>query len=82
MDENKQVVARVQFKGHSIEALEKAFRELIIQCRCRHEAWQGMGSTDFGDADDMPAHSFELIEETLTDKSKVLNVRMLFVGDV
>jgi len=78
----ERVVARETVKTPDLYEFERAIRAIVLAARAEYETWQGMKATNINDVDEMPVHSFELVEETLSDGSKALSVRVLFVGDV
>ncbi len=80
--ENEKVIARAMVKGISLDDLQKAIQETILSARCAHDSWHGLKLTPVENCDGFTPHSMELVQELLSDGSKALKVRFLFVGDV
>ena len=78
----ERVVAREAVKTPDLYEFKRALESIILAARGEYPTWNGLKVTNINDVDEMPVHSFELVEETLSDGSKALSVRVLFVGDV
>ena len=83
MEDNERVIARLLIGGNDLLTLQTALSKMIESARFASGGkFDGASVMHVEDACGLRPHSVELIEETLTDGSKVYNVCLLFEGDV
>lgn len=74
------VIEAITFKGSNVRELQNAITKLTQAARIASNGqdWLGMEAMHVEDEDGFSVTTLELIEETLTDRSRVYNVRMYF----
>lgn len=79
----KTIVTR-EIGGADLLSVQTALSKMIEAARLASDPgkFDGASTIHVEDCDGWAPHSVQLVEETLTDGSKVYNVRFLFVGDV
>lgn len=73
---------REVIKHSDLDSFEKAIRAVVLAARGEYPNWAGRSLTLVENADGLTIHALELIETTMSDKSKALSIRLIFVGDV
>ena len=74
------IISTVQIVGSNMMELQAAMTKLGAAARmaCNGQNWGGSSTIDVENHDREELASVELIEETLSDKSKVYNLRLRF----
>jgi hypothetical protein len=76
----EKVISKVEIVGSNVMELQAALTKLLGNARiaANGQDWGGGTCVDIEDQNGEELSSLELIEETLSDKSKAYNVRLRF----
>lgn len=76
----EKVISSIQIVGSNVMELQGALTKMIYNARiaCNGQDWGGALTVDVEDESGDELAEVLLIEETLSDKSKVYNVRLRF----
>lgn len=76
----ERVIETIKFNGSNVKELQHAISRLTLTARIAssEQEWNGMETLHLQDEDGFSVTHLELIEEKLTDGSKVYDVRMFF----